>query len=131
MVLKPELANAVMAGVSEHQIGTRAAVTGHWMGLHDTATGSVSLLDKTGNAVLWSGEAGGRSIIYAESGGRSASDAACGDLRAVAEVRRPLMPATEPSKVLRPVRRRLYARIAGAIGTPSCRPHRPQIVAGI
>ena len=64
VVLKPELADAVMAGVSEHQSGTRAAVTGRWMGLHDTATGSVSLLDKTGNVVLWSGEAGDRSIMW-------------------------------------------------------------------
>ena len=63
VVLKQELADAVMAGVSEHQSGTRAAVTGRWLGLHDTATGSVSLLDKTGEVVLWSGEAGDRSII--------------------------------------------------------------------
>jgi hypothetical protein len=33
VVLKPELADAVMAGVSEHQTGTRAAVTGRWLGL--------------------------------------------------------------------------------------------------
>ena len=64
VVLKPELADAVMAGVSEHQTGTRAAVTGRWLGLHDTATGSVSLLDKTGDVVLWSGEAGDRSIMW-------------------------------------------------------------------
>lgn len=64
VVLKPELADAMMAGVSEHQTGTRAAVTGRWLGLHDTATGSVSLLDKTGTVVLWSGEAGDRSILW-------------------------------------------------------------------
>jgi hypothetical protein len=64
VVLKPELADAIMAGVSEHQSGTRAAVTGRWMGLHDTATGSVSLLDKTGEVVLWSGEAGDRSVLF-------------------------------------------------------------------
>lgn len=64
VVLKPELADAVMAGVSEHQSGTRAAVTGRWLGLHDTATGSVSLLDRTGEVVLWSGEAGDRSIMW-------------------------------------------------------------------
>lgn len=64
VVLKPEAADAVLAGVSEHQSGTRAAVTGRWMGLHDTATGSVSLLDKSGTVVLWSGEAGDRSIMW-------------------------------------------------------------------
>ena len=64
VVLKPELADAVMAGVSEHQSGTRAAVTGRWLGLHDTATGSVSLLDKAGEVVLWSSEAGDRSVLF-------------------------------------------------------------------
>lgn len=64
VVLKPEAADAILAGVSEHQSGTRAAVTGRWMGLHDTATGSVSLLDKTGTTVLWSSEAGDRSILF-------------------------------------------------------------------
>ncbi len=64
VVLKPESADAVLAGVGEHQSGTRAAVTGRWLGLHDTATGSVSLMDKTGNVVLWSGEAGDRSIMW-------------------------------------------------------------------
>src|SRR5688500_8680379 len=42
VVLKPDAADAILAGVSEHQSGMRAAVTGRWMGLHDTATGSVS-----------------------------------------------------------------------------------------
>jgi hypothetical protein len=64
VVLKPEAADAILAGVSEHQSGTRAAVTGRWMGLHDTATGSVSLLDKTGTTVLWSSEAGDRSLFW-------------------------------------------------------------------
>jgi len=64
VVLKPEAADAIIAGVSEHQSGTRAAVTGRWFGLHDTATGSVSLLDKTGTTVLWSSEAGDRSLLF-------------------------------------------------------------------
>jgi hypothetical protein len=64
VVLKPEAADAILAGVSEHQNGTRAAVTGRWLGLHDTATGSVSLLDKSGTTVLWSSEAGDRSILF-------------------------------------------------------------------
>ena len=64
VVLKPEAADAILAGVSEHQNGTRAAVTGRYFGLHDTATGSVSLLDKTGTTVLWSSEAGDRSVLF-------------------------------------------------------------------
>jgi len=64
VVLKPEAADAILAGVSEHQSGTKAAITGRYLGLHDTATGSVSLLDKSGTTVLWSSEAGDRSILF-------------------------------------------------------------------
>ena len=64
IVLNQEAADAILAGVSEHQNGTRAAFTGRYLGLHDTATGSISLLDKSGTAVLWSGEAGDRSIMF-------------------------------------------------------------------
>jgi hypothetical protein len=84
VVLKPELADAVMAGVSEHQNGTRAAVTGRWLGLHDTATGSVSLLDKTGDVVLWSGEAGDRSVMWGSmkrGGPRKVADRLVNNLR--------------------------------------------------
>ena len=64
VVLKPEDADAIMAGTGDHKTGTGAAVTGRWLGLHDTATGSVSVLDKEGKAVLWSSEAGDRSIWW-------------------------------------------------------------------
>jgi ribosomal protein L31E len=64
VVLKPELADAIMAGVSEHQTSTKAVVTGRYLGLHDTATGSISLLDKSGDRVLWSTQAGDRSIWF-------------------------------------------------------------------
>ncbi|HEX8984129.1 MAG TPA: hypothetical protein VF767_01805 [Bryobacteraceae bacterium] len=64
VVLKPEDADAVMAGTGEHKSGVGQAVTGRWLGLHDTATGSVSVLDKEGKIVLWSSEAGDRSIWW-------------------------------------------------------------------
>jgi hypothetical protein len=64
VVLKPEAADAILAGVSENQNGTRAVITGRYFGLHDTATGSVSLLDKSGTTVLWSSEAGDRSVLF-------------------------------------------------------------------
>src|SRR5262245_32594483 len=84
VVLKPEDADAIMAGVSEHQNGTRAAVTGRWLGLHDTATGSVSLLDKNGSTVLWSGEAGDRSVMFGamkRGGPRKVADRLINDLK--------------------------------------------------
>jgi len=84
VVLKPEDADAIMAGVSEHQNGTRSAVTGRWLGLHDTATGSISLLDKGGSTVLWSGEAGDRSVMFGvmkRSGPRKVADRLINDLK--------------------------------------------------
>jgi hypothetical protein len=90
VVLKAEDADAIMAGVSEHQNGTRAAVTGRWLGLHDTASGSVSLLDKGGSTVLWSGEAGDRSVIFGamkRGGPRKVADRLIHDLRKAMELR--------------------------------------------
>jgi hypothetical protein len=88
VVLKPEAADAILAGVSEHQNGTRAAVTGRWLGLHDTATGSVSLLDKTGTNVLWSSEAGDRSMFFGtwrRGGPRKVADRLVGNLKKAME----------------------------------------------
>jgi hypothetical protein len=53
-----------MAGVSDHKSGVGQAITGRWLGLHDTAAGGVSILDKSGKTVLWSSEAGERSIWW-------------------------------------------------------------------
>ncbi len=61
IVLKPEDADAVMTGTGEWKKGTGAAVTGRLLGLHDTATGTVSLLSN--DAVLWASEAGDRSLF--------------------------------------------------------------------
>jgi hypothetical protein len=63
VVLDQKDADAILAGVSEEEKGTGAKITGRYMGLHDVATGSVSLLDKEGKVVLWSEEAGDRSLI--------------------------------------------------------------------
>ena len=40
-------ADAILAGVGEEQKGTGAKITGRYLGLHDVATGTVSLLDST------------------------------------------------------------------------------------
>jgi len=45
------------------QKGTGAKITGRYLGLHDVATGTVSLLDKEGKVILWSDEAGDRSPL--------------------------------------------------------------------
>jgi hypothetical protein len=64
VVLVEEEADAVLSGVGEWQKGTKATVTGRWLGLHDTATGAVSLTTRDGVTVLWSGEAGDRSLWF-------------------------------------------------------------------
>jgi hypothetical protein len=62
VVLDAKEADAILAGVGEEQKGTGAKITGRYLGLHDVATGTVSLLDKQGKIVLWSGEAGDRNM---------------------------------------------------------------------
>ena len=62
IVLKPDDADAVMTGTGEWHKGTGAAITGRWLGLHDTATGAVSVISKDNQ--LWASEAGDRSIWW-------------------------------------------------------------------
>ncbi|MCC6365934.1 MAG: hypothetical protein IT165_20655 [Bryobacterales bacterium] len=57
-------ADAVLTGVAESRTGTGSMITGRYLGLHDTASGSVSVLDSTGTKVLWSEEAGDRSLWF-------------------------------------------------------------------
>jgi hypothetical protein len=64
IVLDQADADAIIAGVSTEEKGTGAKITGRYLGLHDTATGSISVLDKTGKEILWSGEAGDRSLMF-------------------------------------------------------------------
>lgn len=77
VVLDPKDADAILAGVSEEQKGTGAKVTGRYLGLHDVASGSVSLLDKEGKTILWSSEAGDRNLFLgpmARGGQRKVAD---------------------------------------------------------
>lgn len=72
VVLEKGDADAILTGASDEKKGTGAAITGRYLGLHDNATGSVSLVDKAGKVVLWAGEAGDRSLIFgaAKRGGQ-------------------------------------------------------------
>ena len=84
VVIMAEDADAILAGVSESQNGTKAVITGRWLGLHDTASGSISLLDKEGKVILWSGEAGDRSLLFGimkRGGPRKVADRLVSDLR--------------------------------------------------
>jgi hypothetical protein len=88
VVTTSEEADAVLAGVSEHQSGMKAAITGRYFGLHDTASGSISLLDKEGKTILWSSEAGDRSILWGSmkrGGPRKVADRLVSNLRKAME----------------------------------------------
>jgi hypothetical protein len=64
VVLGKDEADAILSGTGENRTGAAAQITGRYLGLHDTATGAVSLTDRTGTRVLWSSEAGDRSLLF-------------------------------------------------------------------
>src|SRR5258708_32667873 len=84
VVLKKEDADGILTGVNEEQKGTGAKITGRYLGLHDTANGTLSLLDKTESTILWSDEAGDRNLFFgvAHRGGeRKVADLLIGKLK--------------------------------------------------
>ena len=84
VVLQKEDADAILTGASEEKKGTGAAITGRYLGLHDNATGSVSLVDKAEKNVLWAGEAGDRSLLFGvmkRGGQRKVADRIVGKLK--------------------------------------------------
>ena len=67
---------------------TGAVITGRYLGLHDNATGSISIVDKDEKVVLWSDEAGDRSLFFnaAKRGGqRKVADRLVNDLKKAIE----------------------------------------------
>ena len=63
VVLDKKDADGILTGIDEEKKGAGAQITGRYLGLHDTATGTISLLDKEGKNILWSDEAGDRSLL--------------------------------------------------------------------
>jgi len=64
VVLDKNDCDAVLTGVTEEKKGTGAQIAGRYLGLHDNATGTVSLVDKEGKVLIWSDEAGDRSLLF-------------------------------------------------------------------
>jgi hypothetical protein len=84
IVSAPEEADAIISGTGEWQKGTGAAVTGRVLGLHDTATGAISM--SSGNKLLWASEAGDRSIWWGalkRGGPRKVADRLANNLKDV------------------------------------------------
>src|SRR4051794_24735266 len=84
VVLDKTDADAILTGVTEEKKGTGAQITGRYLGLHDNATGTVSLVDKEGKTILWSDEAGDRSLVFGvmkRGGERKVADRLVGKLK--------------------------------------------------
>lgn len=64
VVLDEKDADAILTGVGAEEKGTGAKITGRYLGLHDTATASLSMVDKNRKVILWSDEAGDRSLMF-------------------------------------------------------------------
>lgn len=64
VVLEEKDADAILTGISEEEKGTGAKITGRYLGLHDIATGTLSLLSRDRKEILWSDEAGDRSLLF-------------------------------------------------------------------
>jgi hypothetical protein len=77
VVLRPEEADGILTGVGEKKDGVGAAITGRYLGLHDNATGSVTLVDRNRVKILWADEAGDRSLLlgaFKRGGQRKVAD---------------------------------------------------------
>jgi hypothetical protein len=84
IVLDKADCDAILTGVTEEKKGTGAQITGRYLGLHDNATGTVSLLDKEGKTILWVDEAGDRSLLFGvmkRGGERKVADRLIGKLK--------------------------------------------------
>ena len=84
VVLDPKDADAVLTGISDEEKGTGAKITGRYLGLHDVATGTISLLDRDRKTILWSDEAGDRSLMFGmmrRGGERKVADRLVGKLK--------------------------------------------------
>ncbi|HUQ90455.1 MAG TPA: hypothetical protein VM120_02160 [Bryobacteraceae bacterium] len=84
VTLMREDADAILTGVSDAKTGTGSTITGRYLGLHDMASGAVSVVDSTGTKVLWSDEAGDRSLVFGimkRGGQRKAADRLISKLR--------------------------------------------------
>ena len=64
VVLDKTQADGILTGINTEKKGTGAQITGRYLGLHDNATGTISLLDKSESNILWTDEAGDRSLLF-------------------------------------------------------------------
>ena len=88
LVVNKEEADALLVGTGEQKDGASAAITGRYLGLHDTASGAVSMVDKAGT-VLWASEAGDRTLLlgpFKRGGAREVASRLIQDLKKTLDV---------------------------------------------
>jgi hypothetical protein len=64
VVVSKDDADAILTGIDEEEKGAGKKLTGRYLGLHNVATGTLSLLDKDGKVLLWSDDAGDQSVMF-------------------------------------------------------------------
>ncbi|MFB3812801.1 MAG: hypothetical protein ACE14L_01720 [Terriglobales bacterium] len=82
LVMNKDEAGALLIGTGEQKTDTGSVITGRYLGLHDTATGAVSIVDTAGT-VLWASEAGDRSLLgpFKRGGAREVANRLVNDLK--------------------------------------------------
>lgn len=57
-------ADAILTGIDEEETGAGKKLTGRYLGLHNVATGTLSLLDPEGKILIWSDDAGDQAVMF-------------------------------------------------------------------
>jgi hypothetical protein len=64
IVVNKDDADGILTGIDEEETGAGKKLTGRYLGLHNVATGTLSLLDKEGKVLLWSDDAGDQAVMF-------------------------------------------------------------------
>lgn len=64
IVVDKDDADAILTGIDEVESGAGKKLTGRYLGLHNVATGTLSLLDREGKVLLWSDDAGDQAMMF-------------------------------------------------------------------
>ena len=64
VVVNKSDADAILTGIDEEETGAGKKLTGRYLGLHNVATGTLSLLDPEGKILIWSDDAGDQAVMF-------------------------------------------------------------------
>jgi hypothetical protein len=84
VVVDKKDADAILTGIDEEETGAGKKLTGRYLGLHNVATGTLSLLDPEGKILIWSDDAGDQAMMFTalkKGGQRKVANRLVGKLR--------------------------------------------------